>query len=156
MRPDSRRSPNGEPEFPSLPCIGWPGRPDWNIAAAGTVAVDADRFSTIGVVARDGAEAAAAMGWLGRGANDPVFLCRAWRTYRESRKAHDERHDHWLHDTDTFRRNGFRSQNRHQPATLIECDGSETMPEARYHKPEFHDPANGLRGLVNSLLLVDN
>jgi hypothetical protein len=144
LRSDSRRSPNGEPEFSALPCIGRPDHPDWNIAAAGTVAMDADRFSTIGLVARDGAEAAAAMGWLGRGADDPVFLCCAWRTYRESRRPVDQRHDHWLHDTDTFRRNGFRSQDRHQPATLIEFERSEAMPEARYHKPQFHGPAIGL------------
>lgn len=81
--------------------------------------MDADRIVAAGAAALDGPEAPAALGWLGRGPDDPVSLRRAWRTHRQSGKAHDKRVNHWLRGPDNFCRNRFCSQKRHQPATLI-------------------------------------
>jgi len=81
--------------------------------------MDADRIVAAGAAALDGPEAPAALGWLGRGPDDPVSLRRAWRTHRQSGKARDKRINHWLRGPDTFCRNRFCSQKRHQPATLI-------------------------------------
>lgn len=93
--------------------------------------MDAGHLGTVGVVARDRTEATAALGWLGCGANDPVFLCRGWRTYSESGETPDQHHNYWLHDTDNFCGAGLCAQNRNQPATLSDGAGHKLLVENR-------------------------